>query len=113
MRRLTHLCLFFLLTIAAFAQVDTGTIAGSVRDSQGAGVPNATITITGIANGVVTKAQSDASGEYVSPPLRPGDYKVSAEAQGFKTEVRTSVTLKVQDRLRLDDWRLGRYLESF
>src|ERR1700712_513333 len=114
MRQLSLLSLFCLLTIsAAFAQVDTGSIAGSIRDSQGASVPTATVTFTGIANGIVTKAQTDASGEYVSPPLRPGDYKVSAEAQGFKTEIRTSITVKVQDRLRMDfDMSVGSISEN-
>lgn len=103
MGKLSVFCLMCLLTVAsAFAQVDTGTIAGSVRDSQGAQVAAATVTFVGIATNVATKTQTDGSGEYVSPPLRPGDYRVVAEAQGFKTETRTTVTLKVQDRLRVD-----------
>ena len=114
MQRLLLFCSMCLLTLsAAFAQVDTGTIAGSVRDSQGAGVPTATITITGIANGVTTKAQTDGSGEYVSPPLRPGDYRVVADAKGFKTQTRTTITVKVQDRLRVDfDMTVGSVSEN-
>src|SRR6185503_11984193 len=114
MRRLLLLCSFCFLTLSAtFAQVDTGTIAGSVRDSQGASVPTATISITAVATGVTTKAQTDSSGEFVSPPLRPGDYKVVAEAQGFKTSTRNLVTLKVQDRLRVDfDMAVGSISEN-
>ena len=114
MRRLLLLCSICFLTLsAAFAQVDTGTIAGSVRDSQGASVPTATISITAIATGVTTKAQTDSSGEFVSPPLRPGDYKVVAEAQGFKTSTRNLITLKVQDRLRVDfDMAVGSISEN-
>ncbi len=114
MRRLLLLCSICFLTLSAtFAQVDTGTIAGSVRDSQGASVPTATISITAVATGVTTKAQTDSSGEFVSPPLRPGDYKVVAEAQGFKTSTRNLVTLKVQDRLRVDfDMAVGSISEN-
>ena len=114
MRRLLLLCSFCFLTLSAtFAQVDTGTIAGSVRDSQGASVPTATISITAIATGVTTKGANDSSGEFVSPPLRPGDYKVVAEAQGFKTSTRNLITLKVQDRLRVDfDMAVGSISEN-
>src|SRR5689334_7491147 len=86
----------------AVAQVDTGTITGAVRDSQGAGVGSATVTFVDVATGTVARTQSDATGEYVSPPLRPSDYKVTAEAAGFKTESHTGITLRVQDRLRID-----------
>jgi len=92
----------FFLAVPTVAQVDAGTIAGTVRDSQGAGVSSATITFLETGTGTTTKAQADATGEYASPPLRPGQYKVSAEAQGFKTETRPAITLRVQDRLRLD-----------
>ena len=103
MRKLSQFCLFYLLTVTAvFAQVDTGTIAGTIRDSQGAGVASATITFVEVNTNATTKTQADGSGDYASPPLRPGEYKIVAEAQGFKTETRSTITLKVQDRLRMD-----------
>lgn len=96
-----------------FAQVDTGVIAGSVRDGQGAGVASATITFVEIDTNVTTKTQSDGSGDYVSPPLRPGNYRVVAGASGFKTQTRSTVTLKVQDRLRIDfDMTVGAVSET-
>jgi Carboxypeptidase regulatory-like domain/TonB dependent receptor len=88
--------------ITALAQVDTGTIAGTVRDSQGAGVGAATITFVDVATGTTTRTHTDAAGEYASPPLRPSEYKVTTEATGFKTESHAGITLRVQDRLRLD-----------
>jgi hypothetical protein len=91
-----------LLAAPVLAQVDAGTIAGTVRDSQGASVASATITFVETGTGTTTKARADATGDYASPPLRPGEYKVTAEAQGFKTETRPAITLRVQDRLRLD-----------
>jgi len=98
---------------AVFAQVDTGTIAGSVRDSQGAGVPSASVTFTETDTNAIAKTQSNGSGEYASPPLRPGNYKIVAEAQGFKTATRSSVTVKVQDRLRIDfDMAVGSVSEN-
>ena len=87
---------------AAFAQVDTGAIAGSVRDSQGAGLPAASVTFVETGTNSTTKTQTDGSGDFASPPLRPGNYKITVTAQGFKTETRGTIVLQVQDRLRLD-----------
>jgi hypothetical protein len=92
----------FLTVVAAMGQVDTGTITGTISDSQGARVGSATITFLEVATGVTTRTQTQSSGDFASPPLRPGDYKVTAEAQGFKTESRAGLTLRVQDRLRID-----------
>src|SRR5437016_4815471 len=101
-----RICLFCLLFSAmyttVFAQVDTGNIAGSVRDTQGAAVAAATVTFIEVNTNATLKTQADGSGEFVSPPMRPGEYKVVAEAQGFKTQTRSAVTLRVQDRLRID-----------
>src|SRR6185369_16465562 len=113
MKRLRVLLFLLLCSTAVFTQVDTGTIAGTVRDSQGASVASATVTLTEIDTNAVTKTQADASGEYVSPPLRPGTYKIVAEAQGFKTATRNTVLLKVQDRLRIDfDMAVGSVSEN-
>ncbi len=87
---------------AVFAQVDTGTIAGSVRDAQGAGVPAANITFVETGTNTTIKTQTNGSGDFASPPLRPGNYKITAAAPGFKTETRGTIVLQVQDRLRLD-----------
>jgi hypothetical protein len=102
-RRISLCLLVWSLTLpAVFAQVDTGTIAGSVRDSQGAGVPAATVTFVETGTNTSTKTQTDGSGDYASPPLRPGDYKITAAAQGFKTETRGTIVVRVQDRVRID-----------
>ncbi len=109
------LCLFvcFVTLSAAFAQVDTGTIAGSVRDSQGAGVPSATVTFVETSTNATMKTRADGSGDFASPPLRPGSYKVTAEAPGFKSQTRGTLVVRVQDRLRLDfDMAVGSVTEN-
>src|SRR5438067_4876041 len=103
MKHISLCCVAWLFTLTtAFAQVDTGAIAGSVRDTSGAGLASASVTFVDVARNTTMKAQADASGNYASPPLRPGNYKVTAEASGFKTETRSTITVQVQDRLRVD-----------
>ena len=53
------------------AQVERGTIAGTVRDPSEAVVPDVTITVKNVATGVEFKTASDQGGEYVVPNLIP------------------------------------------
>jgi outer membrane receptor protein involved in Fe transport len=83
------------------AQIDTATVAGTVRDPSGSVVPGATIQVRSAATGFATKLSSNELGQYVSPPLRPGDYSVSAEKPGFRRAVQ-NVTLNVGGRAVAD-----------
>lgn len=89
-------------TAPARAQVDTASIVGTVRDASGAVVPGAQITATEVNTNSKIGMQTDASGNFSSPPLRVGTYSVSVEADGFKSQTRTNIVLSVQDRVRLD-----------
>jgi Carboxypeptidase regulatory-like domain/TonB dependent receptor len=85
-----------------FAQQETATIAGTVRDASGAIVPGATVTVTNIQTNIAVKTQTGDDGGYVIPSLRPGDYSVSAESTGFQKTLRTGVTLQVAQVARVD-----------
>ena len=61
------------------AQVDRGGIVGTVKDSSGAVVPGAVISITNIASNQSTKVTSNDSGDYAASSLRIGNYTVSVE----------------------------------
>jgi hypothetical protein len=81
---------------AVFAQVVTGTIVGTVKDSSGAFVANATVTITNTDENVAVRTvQTNAAGEYSAPLLPVGQYAVTAAAPGFKTSKQTNITLDV------------------
>ena len=81
--------LLLLLAGVSGAQVEQGTITGSVTDASGAVVPNARVTITNVATGVARETQSAADGHYTAPYLPPGQYEVAVAAQGFdKARVR-------------------------
>jgi len=87
---------------SAWAQKDTGSIVGTVRDSTGASIPDAKITVTEIDRGTTFVTSSDASGTYVASPLNVGRYKVIVEKQGFKTAVAGPIELDVQQRAAVD-----------
>ena len=81
-----------LFCAVAFAQA-TGTIVGTVADSSGAVIPSVTITITNKATGVARTATANAEGYYSAPALPVGDYRVKAEAAGFRISERDTTVL--------------------
>src|SRR5260370_32645621 len=91
-----------LASTAAIAQVTTGSILGTIHDSTGAVVPNATVTITDTAKGTVSTKQTDASGDYNVSFLIPGTYTVSVEMTGFKRSVSSNVVLDIDQKARVD-----------
>lgn len=91
-----------LTPISLWAQSSQGRIVGSVSDQSGAMVGGANVTIRNTASGVSYKQVSNAAGEYVSPPLEPGTYTVSAESAGFKKAESTPVLLEVAREIRVD-----------
>jgi hypothetical protein len=78
-----------------FAQVSTGTIAGTVKDSTGAVSAGATVTITNTATGIITTFVTSTTGFYSVPTLQPGPYTVSVTAQGFSEEIAEGIQLNV------------------
>ncbi len=70
-------------THTAGAQAIYGTIYGTVTDSSGAAISNATITVTDESKGTTVKVTSNQSGEYTVPNLIPDAYDVKVTANGF------------------------------
>ena len=95
------------------AQEVRASITGIVTDPSGAPVAGATIVVTNIAQNVSVTAQSNESGNYVTPFLAPGTYRMSAEAAGFKRFLRENIGLQALDRARLDvQLEIGQLSES-
>jgi hypothetical protein len=92
---LTVLLLGISASVPAGAQVAGGTISGTVTDSSGAVIPNAQISINNVATGVSRTETANSDGFYSAPNLLPGTYEVTFTAPGFKTEVRSGITLTV------------------
>lgn len=88
-----------LLSVAAFAQRDLGTITGTITDAQGAAIPNAKITIVEDATNLSYVVISNQTGEYIRPALKPGTYIVNAEAPGFRRTAQQNVVVSGGDRV--------------
>src|SRR5437773_6976017 len=97
----TLLCVMFFLVGAARAgaQETRGTISGTVLDAQGTSVPGATVTVLNLDTNVSNVVTTNSSGYYGASLLLPGNYRVTAELQGFKTAVRNGVILSVGQQM--------------
>lgn len=93
---------FLILTIGIWAQANTGTITGQVEDTNGAAVPNASVTVTNLGTNETRTVQTNADGFYEVPSLSTGVYKVTATASGFQEATVTDARLGVGDRLRVE-----------
>jgi hypothetical protein len=88
----------FLLFFAArpvLAQFSTGTILGVVKDTSGASVPNATVTVMNSDTQLTRTLKTGEDGAFRFPALPVGHYTLKAEATGFKTETRQGLVLDV------------------
>jgi hypothetical protein len=93
------LSILLLFTAPAFGQADQGTITGVVKDSAGAAIPKAQVTLTDTDTNLVLETESNGSGIFIFSPIKIGDYKLSATAPGFSTVTQENLHLNVQQRL--------------
>src|SRR6185436_18326383 len=102
--RLLSLCLTALLVgaPAAFAQFDTGTVVGTVRDASGAALPGAKVTLTNVETGISTVKTAGDDGNYEITSVKPGQYVVTGEKTGFSLALVENVRVQVAARLRVD-----------
>ena len=85
-----------------WAQFETASVLGYVRDASGATLPNATVTLTNQRTAVAQTAKSNGEGNYTFVSVPPGSYKVTAEAAGFDTSETPEFTLTTNARQRID-----------
>ncbi len=82
-----------LLAGPAFAQSDNAPLSGTVTDPGGAVVSNAKVTITDVATKDTRTVTTNDTGNFTAPNLRPGNYDIRVEQEGFQTTTLSSVKL--------------------
>ncbi|HEV2709741.1 MAG TPA: TonB-dependent receptor [Edaphobacter sp.] len=95
----------FLLLVAlpGLSQQQTAQLTGSITDSSGAAVPDATVSVVNASHGTKTVVKSDERGNYTVPLLPPADgYTLTVSRAGFKGNVRNNLTLQVAQVATID-----------
>ena len=96
---------FVLAVFSAFsvislqAQVDTGSIIGTVTDPSGAVVSGAKVTLTNEGTEASLTTTSGSDGLYRFSPVRIGNYKIEVAARGFKTASEVHVAVDVSSNV--------------
>src|SRR5882672_4771149 len=92
----TNCCLLALSVGLGLAQTSTGGISGTVRDSSGAGVPQAKLTLTNLDTNGRREQESDERGLFSFTALPPARYRLEAERAGFKKFIEEPIEVRVQ-----------------
>src|SRR5262245_31308009 len=80
----------------------SGSVAGTITDTSGAVVANATVTVTDSQRGTKRTATTDSVGHYQITGLFPAAYSLSVERTGFQTAVEKNVVVYVGQTVVLD-----------
>jgi hypothetical protein len=94
------LCLFGVAT-SAVAQFTTARLTGSAVDSAGSAVAGATVQVEQLGTGFTRSDTTDASGQFLSPSLPVGTYRVQVTQPGFESFIQTGVTLATSQTVTL------------
>ena len=70
-------------TVSALAQLESGTLSGTVKDSTGAVIIGAQVTITSVGTSAMRSTTTDSFGQYTVTNLKPGLYEVKVSQKGF------------------------------
>lgn len=85
-----------------WSQETRGTISGRISDPSGAVIAGASVVVTNTAMGRRVSLTTNENGFYEASYLTTGLYQIEATAQGFKKVIRSSIEVRVADRLELN-----------
>jgi hypothetical protein len=94
--------LFLVSMVAAYGQVASATLAGTVEDQSSAAIAGAAVTAAQKSTGFARSAVTDGRGSYVLDQLAPGEYTVSVRKPGFQEYSATRIVLEVNQKARYD-----------
>ena len=99
---LRYVCALAMTTLPTFAQFETATVLGTVRDSTQSVIAGVKVTLENVQTGVAVTRDTDINGNFEIGNVRIGQYKVTAERQGFSRAVSEQFTVTVNARQRVD-----------
>jgi hypothetical protein len=99
---LTAFCLVCLAFPRTAAAQVSATLSGVVTDARGAVVPGASITAKNTETGAVRQTTTDGAGRYQVPELSVGAYELTVAKAGFRSVLRSGVTLSVGAQVHVD-----------
>ena len=95
--------IFFLVGVPALqAQSTFGTILGTVRDTSGAVVPGATVTLMNTGTTAQRVVISDASGDFTFSNIDVGKYSLVVTAKGFEKYDLPEISLSARESRHVD-----------
>ena len=96
------LALLLAIPLAAFAQVTTATMVGTITDPGGSIMPGAEVTARNVDTGLTRTVKSGDDGAYRIEFLPVGNYVLEVTAAGFKKAFISDIVLQVNDTARVD-----------
>ncbi|HEX4998195.1 MAG TPA: carboxypeptidase regulatory-like domain-containing protein [Terriglobia bacterium] len=91
-----------LIASTVCAQVSGAQLTGEILDAQDHAVAGARVVVTDIRTNASLRADAGPSGGYAVFPIKPGDYRITVEANGFQRLVRGGVRFSAGERVRMD-----------
>jgi hypothetical protein len=95
-------CLLILNSARSLAQFETASVLGYVRDSSGATVAGATVSLVNQETRAEVTVKTNDQGAYEFTDVRVGSYRVTSQASGFDTTTTQSFLVEVNARQRVD-----------
>jgi len=89
------LILILALSAPMYSQIVGGTLSGTITDTSGGAIVNASVSIKNMATGVSTDVTTNGQGIYNAPNLLPGSYEATVSAAGFETKTLSNIVLAV------------------
>jgi hypothetical protein len=96
------LCVAFLGAKQAVAQQATAQLMGTVKDSSGAVIADAKVSLRNSSTNTVHATTTSKDGGYLFTQLPIGAYELTVERQGFERYVHRGITLEINQNARLD-----------
>ena len=89
------------------AQITTGSLSGTARDTTGAAIPKADVTLLNDATNDIRKTVTDGTGYFTFAAVQPGTYSVTVESPGFSKWTQTGIVMNSGDTRQVADIQLG------